>query len=42
MKLVYNKKSKDPFLYIQHGYRIDGKVKTVTICKLGKYSELAK
>ena len=42
MKLVYNKKSPDPFYYIQHGYRIGEKVKTVTICKLGRHSELAK
>lgn len=42
MKLVYNKKSKDPFYYIQHGYRVGNKVNTVTICKLGRHSELAK
>ena len=42
MKLVYNKKSPDPFYYIQHGYRIGEKVKTVTICKLCRHSELAK
>lgn len=42
MKLVYNKKSSDPFYYIQHGYRVGNKVKTITVCKLGKHSELAK
>ena len=42
MKLVYNKKSNDPFYYIQEGFRVGNKVKTVTICKLGRHSELAK
>ena len=42
MKLVYNKKSNDPFYYIQHGVRVGDKVKTVTIKKLGRHSELAK
>lgn len=42
MKLVYNKKTTDPFYYIQDGYRIGNKVKTVTILKLGRHSELIK
>lgn len=40
MKLVYNKKAVDPFYYIQTGARIGKKVKTLTIAKLGRHSEL--
>lgn len=42
MKLVYNKKAKDPFYYIQHGYRVGKKVNTITVCKIGRHSELLK
>lgn len=42
MKLVYNKKLKDPSYYVQHSYRIGGKVKTLTIFSIGKHSELLK
>lgn len=42
MKLVYNKKSKDPSYYVQHSYRIGNKVKTSTILSIGKHSELLK
>lgn len=42
MKLVYNKKVSDPFYYIQEGHRVGGVVKTITICKIGRHSELKK
>ena len=42
MKLVYNKKSDDPFYYIQTGARIGKKVKTLTVARLGRHSDLIK
>ena len=42
MKLVYNKKLKDPSYYIQHSYRIGKSVKTMTVLVIGKHSELLK
>ena len=40
MKLVYDKKAKDPFYYIQTGARVGKKVKTLTVAKLGRHSDL--
>ena len=40
MKLVYDKKAKDPFYYIQTGARVGRKVKTLTVAKLGRHSDL--
>ena len=42
MKLVYNKKSNDPFYYIQEGFWVGNKVKMVTICKLATVNNLQK
>ena len=41
-KLVYDKKSVDPYYYIQYSVRVGDKVKTHTHLKLGKHSELLK
>lgn len=40
MKLVYDKKAEDPFYYIQTGARVGKKVKTLTVAKLGRHSDL--
>ena len=42
MKLNYDKKSKDPTYFIQHGYRIGKKCTTKNIVRIGKHSELLK
>ena len=42
MKLVYNKKHKDPSYYIQHSYRIGKSFKTMTFLFIGKHFELLK
>ena len=41
MKLVYNKKAEDPFFYIQKTVRNGSKTRSVTVKRLGRYSELA-
>ena len=40
MKLSYNKKSKDPIYYIQHGFRNGKKTTTKNVARIGKHSEL--
>ena len=40
MKLYYDKKSKNPTYFIQHGYRNGGKVTTKNVKRIGKHSEL--
>lgn len=42
MKLNYDKKSKDPTYFIQHGYRIGKKCTTKNVFRIGKHSELLK
>lgn len=42
MKLYFDKRSKDPIYYVQHGYRIGKKVTTKNIYRIGKHSELLK
>lgn len=42
MKLNYDKKSKDPTYFIQHGYRIGKKCTTKNVVRIGKHSELLK
>ena len=42
MKLNYDKKSKDPTYFIQHGYRIGKKCTTKNVARIGKHSELLK
>ena len=40
MKLCYDKKSKDPTYFVQHGYRYGSKTTTKNIYRIGKHSEL--
>ena len=40
MKLNYDKKSKDPTYFIQHGFRIGKKATTRNVVRIGKHSEL--
>lgn len=40
MKLAYNKKSDNPYYYIQEGRRVDGKVVTITVAKIGRHKDL--
>ncbi len=40
MKLYYNKNSKDPSYFVQHGFRFGKKTSTRNIFKIGKHSEL--
>lgn len=40
MKLCYNKNSKDPIYYIQHGFRNGEKTTTKNVKRIGKHSEL--
>lgn len=40
MKLYYDKKSKDPTYFIQHGFRNGKKTSTRNIARIGKHSEL--
>jgi len=40
MKLNYDRKSKDPTYFIQHGFRIGKKTTTVNVARIGKHSEL--
>ena len=42
MKLYFDKRSKDPIYYVQHGYRIGKKVTTKNVYRIGKHSELLK
>ena len=42
MKLNYDKKSKDPTYFIQHGYRIGKKCTTKNVVRIGRHSELLK
>ena len=42
MKLSYNKNSKDPIYYVQHGFWNGEKATTVNIERIGKHSELLK
>lgn len=42
MKLNFDKKSKDPTYFIQHGYRIGKKCTTKNVVRIGKHSELLK
>ena len=42
MKLYFDKRSKDPIYYVQHGYRIGKKVTTKNVYSIGKHSELLK
>ena len=42
MKLNYDRKSKDPTYFIQHGFRIGKKTTTRNVVRLGKHSELLK
>lgn len=42
MKLNYDKKSKDPTYFIQHGFRIGKKTTTKNVFRIGKHSELLK
>lgn len=40
MKLFYNRNSKDPIYYIQHGFRNGKKTSTRNVKRIGKHSEL--
>lgn len=42
MKLNYDKKSKDPTYFIQHGFRNGKKTSTRNVARIGKHSELLK
>jgi hypothetical protein len=42
MKLWYDKKSKDPTYFVQHGFRNGKKVTCKNIARIGKHSELLK
>ncbi len=42
MKLWYDKKSKDPMYFVQHGIRNGKKVTSKNIARIGKHSELLK
>ena len=40
MKLYYDRKSKDPTYFIQHGFRNGEKTSTRNVKRIGKHSEL--
>ncbi|MBQ3973157.1 MAG: transposase, partial [Lachnospiraceae bacterium] len=40
MKLCFDKKSKDPTYFIQHGFRNGKKTTTRNVKRIGKHSEL--
>ena len=40
MKLYYDRKSKDPTYFIQHGIRNGAKTTTKNVKRIGKHSEL--
>ena len=42
MKLYYDRRSKDPIYYVQHGYRNGKKTTTRNVAVIGKHSELLK
>lgn len=42
MKLYYDKRSKDPIYYVQHGFRNGKKTSTRNVARIGKHSELLK
>lgn len=42
MKVYYDRKSKDPIYYVQHGFRNGNKATTRNILRVGKHSELLK